>query len=131
MEETKTLDTRIPCDLCSNNICLILDSSSLAQQQVKWHVKLGQLQAAAKACSLCACIWDLSMEESYSDAITRFSGSVPDPSSAVALKVRKVSESNGVSWAVLNTEMRVRELGVCYNDIDTIGISRLPRDGGN
>lgn len=71
------------------------------------------------------------MLESYSDAIARFSGSVPDPSSAVALKVRKLSETNGVSWAVLNTEMRLREPGVCYNDIDTIGISSLPRDGGN
>ncbi|KAH6963116.1 heterokaryon incompatibility protein-domain-containing protein [Fusarium avenaceum] len=129
MEETEAIDTRIPCEICSNNIRLILDSSNLAQQELKWHSELRQLQAAAKSCSLCAYIWDLSMLESYSDAIARFSGSVPDPSSAVALKVRKLSETNGVSWAVLNTEMRVREPGVCYNDIDTIGISRLPRDG--
>jgi hypothetical protein len=131
MEETDAIDTRRPCDLCVDNISIILNSSNSAQQQLKWHSELGQLQAAAKTCSLCAIIWDLSMLESYSDAIKRFSGSIPDPSSAVALKARKLSETNGVSWAVLNTDMRVRELGVCYNDIDTIGISRLPRDGGN
>ncbi|KAF4978433.1 hypothetical protein FDECE_18219, partial [Fusarium decemcellulare] len=117
-----------PCDLCLGVIRYITDYSGPGgeTQKLEWHPDIDQLQNSARSCPLCSSIWDLSLSSRLSMATEKLAGSTLRSSPQLLLEVVNAKKTGGVYWAVLHTAMNVKQLGLEYTCVDTIGISSRP-----
>ncbi|KAJ4205045.1 hypothetical protein NW759_014709 [Fusarium solani] len=92
----------------------------------EWHQDIQHLQDSARSCPLCFSIWDLSLSEKYSMATSLLAGATLSSPPQLLLEVVNAKKTEGISWAVLHTTMDVKQLGLEYVCVDTIGISSQP-----
>ncbi|KAM6507111.1 hypothetical protein FALCPG4_018500 [Fusarium falciforme] len=120
--------TQTPCDLCLGVIRWIMDYCGPRGkvQRCEWHQDIQHLQDSARSCPLCSSIWDLSLSEKCSMATSLLAGAALNSPPQLLLEVVNAKKTERISWAVLHTTMDVKQLGLEYVCVDTIGISSQP-----